>query len=408
MIKYIKRGIVCSFVLLGLLSCEEGNDLVDEYNQQGPIIYAAKVNTMITQSGYERFRVNLYPGEDQNRDYCTLSWTKINGERDSLRVNYTEENYDELTESYYAVVDLEGEKLSGNLTVDAQNTDVFGNTSLITEATAYIYGPEYVASLNNDVISFNDNADKIIVGRSVGSVGNYISYQKSDDSFTDEVYVEGDEFPIENTKSGGIVRNRTRLLITETDIDTLEIMEYSETKIPYAKPSVIDYCQHGNGDYYAEYAFDGVVDGKMWFTGWQYPDHQSFHNNNSDPTLAHYYVIDYKDEFLMNSITIHSDNVGFLKTVDIWISNDAQYKQNPAKIAMDRSSADYWRVPNQNNWVKIGTLNMEKVANDTKTLNLDSPTEFRMIMLTMPDSHNTGNGNIRISEIKVDAERIDN
>lgn len=106
----------------------------------------------------------------------------------------------------------------------------------------------------------------------------------------------------------------------------------------------------------------------------------------------------------MKSISIYNDNVGFLKTVDIWISNDLRY--TPGK-GTDQSVADYWRVPHENNWVKIGSMSFEQKANVMKTLELGSPKEFRLLILTMPDSHNTGNGNIRISEIKVDAIRKD-
>ncbi|MCG8320235.1 MAG: DUF4998 domain-containing protein [Cytophagales bacterium] len=408
MIKYAKRGVTYLLVLIILISCDNASSFLDQHLENGPIIYAAKVDQLTTQSGHYRFRINIYPAEDVNRSYCRLKWNITNDIKDSVQVNFSEDNYDPDLSSYYAIIDVSKDSIFGNLLIEAQNFDYFGNASLITEEIAFIYGDNFISSLTNDKIGFSPDSDKIEISRQLGSVGNYISYELADGSFTEEVFTKESEIPLENAKSGGIVRNKSRILVRETDIDTLGTTFYSETKIPYAPPQIVDFCKEENADFSATYAFDGLVnhtDGShMWHTGWSHNDHQKFHNNNSDTTLAHYYVIDYKDEFMMKSISIYNDNVGFLKTVDIWISNDPRY--TPGK-GTDQSVADYWRVPHENNWVKIGSMSFEQKANVIKTLELGSPKEFRLLILTMPDSHNTGNGNIRISEIKVDAIRKD-
>ena len=41
-----------------------------------------------------------------------------------------------------------------------------------------------------------------------------------------------DSFPLSDAKPGGVVRTKTRYLISDTDIDTLEVVEYLETIIP--------------------------------------------------------------------------------------------------------------------------------------------------------------------------------
>lgn len=404
MMNYIKKGIVCLFVLVGIISCDDASTFLDQYIEDGPIVYAAKVNELDFQSGYYRVRVNIYPAEDVNRSYCMLHWNITNEIKDSIRVDYAPSNYDTELDCYYTIIDVSASNIQGNLLIEAQNVDAFGNESLVSDKGAFIYGEVYQSTLLNDGIGFSDDVDEILIQQKIGSVGNFVSYEQADGSFTEEVYITESNYPMEDAKTGGLVRNKTRYLMDESDIDTLMSIKYSETVIPYAPTQIVDYCVAESG-YDAMFAFDGLVNANIWHTGWNHASHLSFHNNNSDPTLAHYYVLDYKDEFLMNSISIYSDAVGFLKTVDVWVSNDAQYITNTDK-GTDQSVADYWRVPHENNWVKIGTLDFEKAANVMKELVLTTPVEYRMVMLTMPDSHNTGNGNIRISEVDIDAERI--
>lgn len=406
--KYIKRGIVSLFVLFSIVACDDASNFLDQYTENGPIIYAGKVNELDFQSGYYRIRVNIYPAEDVNRDYCLLSWNVTSEKQDSVQVKYNESNYDSDLDCYYTVIDVSEDGIQGNLLIEAQNIDVFGNKSLKSNKGAFVYGSIYESTLLNDGINFSPDVDEVVIERKIGSVGNYISYEQIDGNFTEEVYVTESSYPLVNPKVGGIVRNKTRYHLNETDLDTLTTIKYSETVIPYPPAQIVDYCQAENADLEAKFAFDGFVNHNsstnMWHTGWSYSDHQSFHNNNSDPTLAHYYVIDYKDDFMMNSITINNDATAFLKTVDVWVSNDMQYVPNTDK-GTDRTAAGYWKVPHENNWTKVGTLTFASVES-SQTLELTAPSAFRLIMLTMPDSHNTGNGNIRISEITVDADRI--
>ncbi len=404
MMKYIKKGIVGLIVLFNLVSCDEASSFLDKHLENGPIIYSAKVNWLDFQSGYYRVRVNIYPAEDVNRDFCVLRWRITDQEQDSVNVDYVEGNYDTDLDCYYTIIDVSNNNIQGNLLIEAQNVDVFGNKSLKIDKGAFIYGSIYESTLQNDLIGFSPDVDQIIVEKRIGSVGSFISYEQLDGTFTEEIFLTEDTYPLVDYKVGGVVRNKTRYLMNETDIDTLNSTKYSETVIPFPPAVILDYCVAESG-FSEKYAFDGLVNSDMWHTGWSDADHQSFHNNNSDPTLAHYYLIDYRDEFMMNSITVYSDAVGFLKTIDIWVSNDMTYIPNTNK-GTDRTVADFWRIPHENTWTKLGSLSFEKLPDQVQTLDLSTPTEFRMIMLTMPDSHNTGNGNIRISEIKLDADRI--
>src|SRR5690606_1630052 len=188
------------------------------------------INEMETQSGYYRYRVNIYPAADVNRDYCVLSWAINNGVKDSVIMDYVPENYDNDMNCYYTVIELPN--VEGNLFVEAQNVDVFGNKSLVNDQSAFIYGETYVSTLLNSGVIFSSEGDEAIFESRIGSVGNFVSYEQSNGQFTEEVLVRTDRFPIVDAKSGGIVRSKTRYLMTETDIDTLVTTEYLETVIP--------------------------------------------------------------------------------------------------------------------------------------------------------------------------------
>ena len=232
--KYIfKAVILLSFFFV---SCDNANDLLDQYIKDGPIIYAAKVKELNTQSGYYRFRVNLFPAEDVNRSYCILNWNITEGLKDSVKIDYNVDNYDKERGCYYTFIDIPpNQGIQGNLSINAQNVDNFGNRSLIETGSAYIYGLNYISSLINVPISFSPKTDKVIFEERIGAVGNLLSYEKNNGSFTNEVFVNATSYPLVDAKIGGIIRTKTRYLINKTDIDTLEVTEYFESKIPVTK-----------------------------------------------------------------------------------------------------------------------------------------------------------------------------
>jgi len=233
--KTIKRYIfnVAIILSLFLLSCDNANDLLNQYTKNGPIVYAAKINELNTQSGYYRFRVNIFPAEDVNRSYSILSWNTSAGSTDSVRIDYQENNFDSDLKCYYAIIDISpDDNIQGNMEISGQNVDIFGNRSLIVNGSAYIYGLNYVSTLINAQISFSSGNKSIIFEPKIGAVGNLISYEKNSGGFTEEVFVSDNTYPLSDAKPGGVVRTKTTYLINETDIDTLEVVEYLETIIP--------------------------------------------------------------------------------------------------------------------------------------------------------------------------------
>ncbi|MGV3762469.1 DUF4998 domain-containing protein [Parapedobacter sp.] len=226
--KYVYiTALLMAFVYAG---CENANELLDQHLKDGPIVYAGKIDTLDMQSGYYRLRVNIYPAEDVNRSHCVLSWQVAGGERDSVTVDYVEANYDEERDCYYTTISLSN--IEGNLQIDAENVDTFGNRSLVTNKGAFIYGDSYVSTLVNASVNFLSATDEITFEQKIGAVGNLVSYEQTNGQFTEEVLVRDGRFPLIDAKSGGIVRSKTRYLITETDIDTLVAPEYLETIIP--------------------------------------------------------------------------------------------------------------------------------------------------------------------------------
>lgn len=227
----LKLIVVFSF-LGACFSCTNTGDMLDDIISQGPIIYSTKVDTIVCQSGYYRLRVNIYPLEDVNRDYCLLSWNITSEKRDSLKVHYQDENYDTHLECYYTILDLKKNNIQGNLEIKAQNVDVFGNKSLIYSSGAYVYGEIYSSTLINDAVFVETGGKSIRFDRKMGSIGNYITYQHVDGSFSDEVFITDNTYSLTDVKSGGRIRTKTKFLMNKSDIDPLMSNHYLETIIP--------------------------------------------------------------------------------------------------------------------------------------------------------------------------------
>lgn len=226
-INYILLGAFFQFFLIG---CDNADDLLNQHIKDGPLVYAGKIKEMAAQSGYYRVRVNLFPTTDANRSHCVLSWNTQGDTKDSMRVDYNEANFDAKMEGYFKIVEFAD--LQGPLEIKAQNVDKFGNKSLIESISVNIYGTDYVSALVNSPAKVSSKVDKVTFEERVGAVGNIISYEKMDGSFTPEVFVKDKNYPLVDAKRGGVVRTKTRFLINDTDIDTLDVTTFLETNIP--------------------------------------------------------------------------------------------------------------------------------------------------------------------------------
>ncbi|MBL1408082.1 DUF4998 domain-containing protein [Sphingobacterium faecale] len=222
--------LLWAFFQLFLIGCENADDLLNQHLKDGPLVYAGKIKEMDAQSGYYRVRVNLFPTTDANRSHCVLTWNTQGDTKDSMRVDYNETNFDAMMGGYFKIVEFAD--LQGPLEIKAQNVDKFGNKSLVESISANIYGTDYVSALVNSPAKVSSKVDKVTFEERVGAVGNIISYEKIDGSFTPEVFVKDKNYLLVDAKRGGVVRTKTRFLINETDIDTLDVTAFLETRIP--------------------------------------------------------------------------------------------------------------------------------------------------------------------------------
>lgn len=226
-IKYILTLAITSLLFSG---CDDANDLLNQHIKDGPIAYAGKIKEMSSQSGFYRVRINLLPTEDVNRSHCNLSWNSSGENRDSVRVDYVPENFDNELGCYFKVVDLPS--IEGALEIEARNVDSFGNKSLLETISVKIYGDKYVSSLVNAPVKISPRVDEILFEERVGAVGNIVSYEKVDGDFTEEIFVTDKTYPLVDARRGGIIRTKTRYLIDPVDIDTLDVTDFTELEIP--------------------------------------------------------------------------------------------------------------------------------------------------------------------------------
>lgn len=236
--KYLIKSTILLFILFSLINCDDANELLNEHIKDGPIPYAAKVDSMRMQPGIYRVRVNIYPAIDVNRSHCILSWNVTSGVKDSVIVDYSEKNYDPELKCYYTLIDFSKDQIQGNLLIEAQNIDAFGNRSLISDGGVYIYGSIYTSTLTNASVSFSSDYEVVQFENKIGALGNFFSYELEDGNFTEEVFLTESTYPIIDAKYGGFVRVRTRYLLGDNSLDTLTIENFSETPIP--KERLID------------------------------------------------------------------------------------------------------------------------------------------------------------------------
>lgn len=211
------------------ISCDNANDLLDQYIENGPIVYAGRIVDLDINSGYHKVKVNIYPAEDVNKAYSVLRWNKADGTKDSVKVEYVDANYDPISKSYFKTLDMPS--IEGNVLIEAWNVDMFGNHSLLFNKGGYVYGPNYINTLIPSSIQFLNGNTVIDFDNRIGVVDNLVSYEQNNGQFTPEVNVVK-SLTLVDAKQGGIVRSKTRYLMNANDIDTLVTPTYLETTIP--------------------------------------------------------------------------------------------------------------------------------------------------------------------------------
>lgn len=219
-------GATLSFFQLG---CDNANDLLDHYIKDGPIVYAGRITDLDIMSGYQKVGISIFPAEDVNKSHSILRWNTTSGTKDSVRVDYIPSNYNNRLGGYYTEIDMPS--IEGNVLIEAWNVDAFGNNSLMINKGGYVYGPNYLNTLQHSLVRFTSGNTIAVFDNKVGVVGNLVSYEQDNGAFTPEVEVV-DRIPLENAKSGGKMKSKTRYVISENDLDTLVTPTYLETILP--------------------------------------------------------------------------------------------------------------------------------------------------------------------------------
>lgn len=228
-IKHIKLYIIGACIAVSQVSCDNANELLDQYIENGPIVYAGKINDIDILSGYYQVGVNILPSQDVNKAYCILKWNNSTGTKDSIRVEYSDANFDPIRGGYFKIINLPS--IEGNILIEASNIDAFGNKSLLFTKGGYVYGANYINTLLPSNVRFTTANTVIEFDNKMGAVDNVVSYEQADGQFTPEAKVVR-TLPLVNPKKGGKVRSKTRYVINPTDIDTLVTADYLETIIP--------------------------------------------------------------------------------------------------------------------------------------------------------------------------------
>lgn len=221
--------IVIAALTFCMVGCDNADDLLNQYIKDGPIVYAGRITDLNIKSGYKRLGISIFPAEDVNRAYCILRWNTGSGTRDSIKVNYTADNYNSKFQSYFAIIDMPA--IEGNVLIDAWNVDTFGNKSLLTSKGGFVYGENYIKTLLPSLAKFSTGNKTVEFDNKIGVVDNLVSYQQTGGQFTTEVNVVK-TLSLVNPLKGGKVRSKSRYLINSNDLDTLVTANYLETVIP--------------------------------------------------------------------------------------------------------------------------------------------------------------------------------
>ena len=227
--KDIKLYIISACIAVSQVSCDNADELLDKYIENGPIVYAGKINDIAILSGYYQVGVNILPSQDVNKAYCMLKWNNSTGAKDSMRVEYSDANFDLMKGGYFKIISLPS--IEGNILIEAYNIDTFGNKSLLFMKGGYVYGANYVNTLFPSTVKFAAGNASLEFDNKIGALDNIVSYEQIDGQFTPEVTVVK-TLQLINPKKGGKVRSKTRYLINQSDVDILITPNYLETVIP--------------------------------------------------------------------------------------------------------------------------------------------------------------------------------
>jgi hypothetical protein len=237
-IKLVKKITISLFTLALVCSCDDVNGKLDQYLEEGPIIYTGKIDSLIIESGYYRARVNLYAAPDANLSYANLVWNK-GANSQKIYYDETKSLYDEDRECFYAILDFTEDALQGNVFFEAVNYDRYENKSISLSRSKLIYGDSYRSGLTNTLVNSITNkawtgvdSCAIAFDPKVGLVGTEITYETPLETVTERIF--------ENEVTLGLKPGTTALSykslyhINSKDLDTLITTAVRDVTVPVA------------------------------------------------------------------------------------------------------------------------------------------------------------------------------
>jgi hypothetical protein len=271
MMKYVYDWLGILGVIAMVMACSDMNDLHQPFLDRGEITYAAKVDSVATHIGRNRIQFELIV-KSQRIKTVRIYWN-----------DYKDANADVILFRDSSDVDISGKgifkKIVDNLAERSYvfklvSFDEFGNISLPTEISAYVYGSKYqnvlvARSMRSTVVDKDGNL-RITWGIADGAYGSEVRYTDLSGQ------VQTQTFRIAESVSlvGGVKGNTSYEFRTVYRPDTTGIDNFYTDYVKVDPPfsfykkdwKIIDFSsQHGGGDNAVANLIDGTA-ATRWHT----------------------------------------------------------------------------------------------------------------------------------------------
>ncbi|MDR0559770.1 MAG: discoidin domain-containing protein [Prevotellaceae bacterium] len=279
-----------SLLCMIMFACDGFMDVHKKYIEDGEIIYAPKVDSMLFVAGRGRILFNGWFYSSPNVKTVDIYW---NSRHDSIIISPPEGGFSSERDSLSVIIQNIRE---GSYTFDVRTTDNFGHKSLWKSSFGNSYDSVYLSRLSQRRVreqSISDKGGKIIwFSGGDGLMRVEVRYKTvSNDSAT--VYVPADESETlcENLKAGSKFVYRSLYIPEEHSIDTFAT-SWTEYATPFSTVYIYDRSDWEVLSVSDETASDGggkntLIDNDLdsfWHSQWE----------GGDAPLPHWAVIDMK------------------------------------------------------------------------------------------------------------------
>lgn len=336
---YIGLSIIC---LCFMVACDDLMDTHKEFIKDGEIIYAPKPDTIFFIAGRNRIEANYTISKAPNVSFVNIYW---NSNKDSL-ITQIEPS----TTPKSGKIILSGlEEKSYTFTI--QLKDRYGNKSLKTTAFGTVYGENYLNSLTaRRVSNMQSNNEGGIVDWDIaqdGLVFNELKYTDKEGNIR-ELKVEPSQRSIvcPNASSGSSIEYRSAYIPEQASIDTFYTVWQNSAEMGMSFPHIYEYADVNRENweilYYDNSDPEEGSPQNMLDNNQDSYWHSDYHNATRFPYT---FVIDMKETLWIGKLGAASrNNVHYSKGVSYYISEDAEYVNNP----------------NDNNWVFMGDIELRQ------------------------------------------------